>query len=71
MKGKVKRWVDSQGYGFIESKEYEGDILVHHLDLKHLSDLKEGEIVEFQIEKKSPRPKAIGIKVIKEPEKDD
>jgi cold shock CspA family protein len=66
LKGKVKRWVASQGYGFIESKDLKEDVLVHHLDLTGISDLKEGQIVDFQIEK-GPRPKAIGVKVIKEP----
>lgn len=67
MKGKVKRWVASQGYGFIESKDLKEDVLVHHLDLTGISDLKKGQIVDFQIEKKGPRPRAIGVKIIKEP----
>lgn len=67
MKGKVKKWVSSQGYGFIESKETKEDILVHHLDLIDLYDLKEGQIVDFQIDQKNPRPKATKIKIIQEP----
>jgi len=70
MKGTVKRWNNSQGYGFIESKEEKEQILVHHLDLTDLYDLKEGQIVEFQIDKTSPRPKAIKVKIIKEPNKE-
>jgi CspA family cold shock protein len=70
LKGTVKRWNNSQGYGFIESEEEKEQILVHHLDLTDLYDLKEGQIVEFQIDKTSPRPKAIKVKIIKEPNKD-
>ena len=67
LKGTVKRWNNSQGYGFIESEEENDQILVHHLDLTDLYDLKEGQIVEFQIDKTSPRPKAIKVKIIKQP----
>ena len=70
LKGTVKRWNNSQGYGFIESEEENDQILVHHLDLTDLYDLKEGQIVEFQIDKTSPRPKAIKVKIIKEPNND-
>jgi cold shock protein len=70
LKGTLKRWNNSQGYGFIESEEENDQILVHHLDLTDLYDLKEGQIVEFQIDKTSPRPKAIKVKIIKEPNND-
>jgi cold shock CspA family protein len=69
LKGKVKRWLASQGYGFIESKDLKEDVLVHHLDLTGITDLKEGQIVDFQINAKGPRPRAIEVKIIKEPEK--
>jgi len=69
MKGKVKRWVISQGYGFIETEEKE-DLLVHHLDLIDLYNLEEGQNVEFKIDKTSPRPKALEVKIIKEPSPD-
>lgn len=71
MRGKVKRWEAHQGYGFIESDGQKEEILVHHLDLVGISDLKEGQIVDFRLDTKSSRPKAVEVKIIKEPENDD
>ncbi|MBE4142050.1 cold shock domain-containing protein, partial [Vibrio parahaemolyticus] len=29
MKGKILRWVDERGFGFIKSDELDGDVFVH------------------------------------------
>lgn len=64
MKGKVKRWVRSKGYGFIEAEEGGEDILVHHSDIGDLYELTEGQKVEFEIDRTHPRPRASNVKVI-------
>lgn len=65
MKGKVKRWVEGRGYGFIESDEGGEDLLVYHSDIGKRYELKEGQTVEFEVDKNSPRPRASNVKVIK------
>jgi CspA family cold shock protein len=64
LKGIVKRWIRSAGYGFIEPEEGGEDILVHHSDIGGLYELKEGQKVEFQVDKTRPRLRAINIKII-------
>jgi CspA family cold shock protein len=64
LKGIVKRWIKSTGYGFIEPEEGGEDILVHHSDIGGLYELKEGQKVEFQVDKTRARPRAINIKII-------
>lgn len=64
LKGIVKRWVRSAGYGFIEPEEGGDDILVNHSDIGSLYELKEGQKVEFQVDKTRPRPRAISVKII-------
>ena len=67
MKGKVKRWVGSRGYGFIEVEGGE-DVLVHHSDIvDNQYELKEGQTVEFEVDekdKKRARPRASNVKVV-------
>ena len=64
MKGIVKRWVRSMGYGFIEPEEGGEDIFVDHSDIGSLYELKEGQKVEFKVDKTRPRPRAIDVKII-------
>lgn len=64
MKGTIKRWNSSIGYGFIEPAEGEEDILVHHSDIADLYELEEGQKVEFEVDKTRSRPKASKVKVI-------
>ena len=64
MKGIVKRWNSSRGYGFIEPEEGGQDILVHHSDIADLYELKKGQKVEFEVDKTRARPKAVKVKVI-------
>lgn len=64
LKGTIKRWIRTRGYGFIEPKEGGEDVLVHHSDIGRLYELKEGQKVEFEVDKTSPRPRAIKVKII-------
>jgi len=64
LKGIVKRWIKSAGYGFIEPEEGGEDILVHHSDIGGLYELREGQKVEFEVDKTRVRPRAINVKII-------
>jgi CspA family cold shock protein len=64
LKGIVKRWIKSTGYGFIEPEEGGEDILVHHSDTGGLYELREGQKVEFEVDKTRARPRAVNVKVI-------
>jgi len=64
LKGIVKRWIRSRGYGFIEPEEGGEEFLVHHMDLEGVYELKEGQKVEFEVDETHPRRKAVNIKVI-------
>jgi len=64
LKGVVRRWIRSRGYGFIEPEEGGEDILVYHSDIGGLYELKEGQKVEFEVDKTRPRPRAINVKII-------
>jgi len=64
LKGTVKRWIRARGYGFIKPEEGGEDILVHHSDIGRLYELDEGQKVEFEVDKTSPRPRAIKVKII-------
>jgi len=64
LKGIVKRWIRSRGYGLIEPEKGGEDILVHYSAIGDLYELKEGQKVKFEIDKTRPRPRAIKVKVI-------
>ena len=63
-KGKVKRWLDFRGYGFIDTEEYDKDIFVHASDIQGKNSLTEGEEVEFEVESTYKGPKAVNVKSV-------
>jgi len=66
LKGIVKRWLDGKGYGFIESDEGVEAIFVHHSDLiRGLYELKEGQRVDFEVQKTDRGQRAIDVKPTK------
>ena len=65
-KGKVK-WFNSQkGFGFIESEEGQ-DVFVHHTGIIKnggFAELKEGDVVTFEIQDTDKGKKAINVKLV-------
>lgn len=64
MKGTVKRWLLGRGYGFIEPDEDGSDVFVHQSEIGVLSELREGQRVEFEVESTHKGPRAINVKLI-------
>ena len=64
LKGKVKKWLDERGYGFIFSEDQSREIFVHSSNIEGKSSLNEGEEVEFEIENSDKGPRAIKVKSI-------
>jgi len=50
VKGKIARWFEYRGYGFIDVDGQQNDIFVHTSDIKGLSSPTVGDEVEFEVE---------------------
>jgi len=61
MQGIVVHYNEEKGYGFIDSKEYEDNIFIHHSQIKNASKLSQGQSVEFQVKKTSKGLSAINL----------
>jgi CspA family cold shock protein len=64
LKGTVKRWLMGRGYGFIEPDEGGSDVFVHHSEIGGLTELREGQKVEFEVQSTYKGPRAINVKLI-------
>ncbi|KAB0457898.1 cold-shock protein [Vibrio kanaloae] len=59
MKGKIVRWVDDRGFGFIKSDNLNGDIFVHVSKFKKgFRRPQVGDKVEFQLAENTSKPSA-------------
>ncbi|MFC2174852.1 cold-shock protein [archaeon] len=63
MKGTVKWFNTTKGFGFIE-KEDGNDIFVHMNDLEEGTTLNEGDAVEFEAEDSPKGPRAVKVKKV-------
>ena len=63
MEGTVKRWLD-RGFGFIGVEGQDDEVFVHHTSLDGISELREGQKVEFEIEDGPKGPRAKNVKVV-------
>ena len=64
LKGKVKWFNGSKGYGFIEREDKEKDVFVHVSAVKDagLKYLKEGDELSFDVEDGEKGPSAVNLK---------
>ena len=63
MEGTVKRWLD-RGFGFIAVEGQDDEVFVHHTSLDGVSELREGQKVEFEVEDGPKGPRAKNVKII-------
>lgn len=63
MQGTIKRVIRDRGFGFIKSTEGQ-EIFFHRSGLQNINfdGLKEGENVEFEMEKGEKGPRAINVR---------
>ncbi|MGQ0794008.1 MAG: cold-shock protein [Deltaproteobacteria bacterium] len=63
MRGKVKWFNGSKGFGFIESQELGKDVFVHYsvIEEKGYKNLNEGEEVEFEVKEGPKGPQATRV----------
>ena len=66
--GKVKWFNTAKGYGFIE-REGEPDVFVHYTSIKQegFKDLKQGQMVSFEIVETDKGPQARDVNIIDGP----
>ena len=63
MEGIVKKWLD-RGFGFIGVEGQDDEVFVHHTALDGVSELREGQQVEFDVEDSPKGPRASNVKVV-------
>lgn len=65
-KGRVKRFSEQKGYGFIKVEGYQ-DVFVNHsaIDAGGLTSLQKGDEVEFEIAQGPRGPQAVNLKMVK------
>jgi CspA family cold shock protein len=63
--GKVKRLVSERGFGFIEGERGD-DLFFHHSALQGVTieDLREGQMVEYEIGRGPKGPRAESVRVV-------
>ena len=66
MRGKVKWFNDSKGYGFIAKDDGSGDVFVHFSAIggDGFKSLAEGDAVEFDVVDSDKGPKAANVKKV-------
>jgi len=66
IKGKVKWFNGSKGYGFIERDDKQKDVFVHMSAVKDagIDYLDEGDVLTFDIEDEKKGPSAVNLKKV-------
>ena len=64
IKGKVKWFDGTKGFGFISPEKGDKDVFVHANGLKGCSSLTEGQTVEYDIESERGKTYAINVTII-------
>jgi len=65
--GKIKRLVSERGFGFVEADG--NDLFFHHSELQGVSieDLREGQVVEYEVGSGQKGPCAVSVRVAAHP----
>jgi CspA family cold shock protein len=65
MQGTIKRVIRDRGFGFIRSSQDGTEVFFHRSSLQQLEfdSLKEGQAVEFEIERGAKGPRATSVRV--------
>ncbi len=68
VRGRVKRFDEKKGYGFIEVEGSTQDVFVHYSDIvgEGFRTLSPGDIVEFDLVEGEKGPKALNVHKIEE-----
>ena len=67
MQGTIKKIIDQRGFGFIATEDAEDDIFFHRSQCKGgllFEELKEGQVVEFEIEETMKGPQAVNVTAV-------
>ncbi len=63
MKGKIARWFNYRGFGFIDVDGQVNDVFVHTSDVKGFSDPQVGDTVEFEVRDSDKGPRAVNVEI--------
>jgi CspA family cold shock protein len=63
LKGKIARWFNYRGFGFIDVEGQENDVFVHTSDLKGFSSPEVGDTVEFEVAESYKGPRAVNVEI--------
>ena len=60
--GKIRKWIDDRGFGFITPDEGGADVFVHFSGIRS-GHIKQGDTVEFdtEISERTQKPQAINV----------
>lgn len=64
MKGTIKWYNETKGFGFIQTEE-NNDVFLHRSEISGFNvNLQPGQLVEFEVEQKDKGPMAVRVKTI-------
>jgi CspA family cold shock protein len=64
LKGKIARWFNYRGFGFIDIDGQEKDIFVHASDVKGWASPEVGDAVEFEVRDSFKGPRAVNVEIV-------